>query len=132
MPAESQQGFCAKRHRNAKPGDYCLDCDRGITASQEEPVPLYKKTCKCGEDYEGGPTASACPKCRAAAKPEKKPKAKSNGVSRKAAKPPRKAEAGEANGSHESVKVLETLVAVGAVTQAQIEATRQYVRQMYS
>lgn len=136
MPAEKQSGFCAKRHRNAKPGDYCLDCDRGIQASKEEPMALYKKTCKCGEVYEGGPTASACPKCREADKASKK---KGKGGARKAsreprrtaAKAPRKAKAVSSNGNHESVKVLETLVAIGAVTAAQVESTRKYVREMF-
>ena len=36
------------------------------------------------------------------------------------------------NGQHESVKVLETLVAIGAVTQTQVDATRQYVREMFN
>lgn len=142
MPAERQSGFCSKRHRNAKPGDYCLDCARGIKASEEEPMALYKKTCKCGDVYEGGPTAKACPKCRAAEKAEKKPKTerkkaeKKQGVSRKprvlrgAAKVAKKATDGSE--PRESIKVLETLVAIGAVSQAQVEATRQYVRHMYA
>ena len=35
------------------------------------------------------------------------------------------------NGQHESVKVLEALVAIGAVTAVQVEATRKYVREMF-
>jgi len=39
--------------------------------------------------------------------------------------------AGVTNEQHESVAVLETLVAIGAVTADQVETTRKYVREMF-
>lgn len=127
---EDHQPFCARMHRKGVTN--CKDCDHGIQAAKEERnMPLIKKTCKCGKEYEGGPTARSCPECRAKAKESegKKPASRrAAGTQRKSA-PEKTADNGAA---HESVKVLETLVAIGAITREQVDATRKYVSEMFS
>jgi hypothetical protein len=134
MPADRQRNFCAVQYRRERV--ICIDCEKGRQAAKEErDMPVYKKTCGiCSAEYQGGPTEKNCPTCRASAKPpgggQKKDKKQKPA---RTAKKPRQAivDQDPDHEAHESVKVIETLIAIGAVTENQVDATRKYVREMF-
>jgi hypothetical protein len=134
IPQEKQHSFCAIQFRKERA--ICIDCEHGRNAAKEDRnMEKFDKKCKvCEKEFTAGRTATTCPDCKASAVPSEKPK--------KNGKKPRKNAARAAsssipaddpgNGSHESIKVLETLVAIGAITDTQVEATRKYVREMFA
>lgn len=80
-------------------------------------------------DFETSGPAGKCPQC----KEKKQGSGAGKKMSRSAAVATAKGRgsAGVSSVQHESVKVIETLVAIGAVTSAQVESTRKYVREMF-
>lgn len=126
MPAEAQPGFCRRRHENAKPGDHCLDYHHGIEAAEEKTMAMCQHTCKkCGEDFQGGPTAKTCPKCKTAKGTKEK------APSRKSAKSAKKVIT-ETFILNEDEKVIDVLIATGALSQQVVDSTRRYVREMHA
>lgn len=129
IPITQQVGFCAIQHRKGR--DFCVTCEHGMEAAREElDMAMYKKKCGvCGEEFTGGPTAKTCKKCKEASDPKPKKPKKAPARSATAEKP---VSHGNGNGVHESVKVLDTLIAIGAVTEEQVDATRRYVQEMFA
>lgn len=126
MPATLSNRFCAKRHRKAVHGDPCLDCDKGISAAKEDrPMALRKVTCGCGKEFEGGPTATLCPKCRAEKKAAGGGQKKAKSQKPTAVKPKASLEM-----RSEDSMVLDMLVAIGLVSASKVEQARKFVQGM--
>lgn len=92
----------------------CIDCGKDYTATSN----VQKRCKKCGEAHKAGGTK---PAKKRPASPQQPP----------AAVRPRKDNGrGEPVEHYESVKIINTLLSTGALTIAQVEATREYIRKM--
>ena len=129
IPWEEQKSFCAIQHRKGR--DFCITCDHGKEAAtkEREEMAICKKTCDvCNKQFQGGPRARTCKECREALPGTKdKKESKKSGTKKAVVKVNR------SNGSPvgpEAEKVIETLIAIGAVTEKQVAATRKYIQEM--
>lgn len=118
-------------------GPQTLDPEPKVIKEDEMSGTGIKECVDCGKEYK--PTSNVqkrCVECKAKKKPGTvKKQAGRQGLKPSPGKKPRaatKAAVQVTNGQHESVKVIETLVAIGAVSQAQVDATRKYLQEMFT